>query len=100
MRWCSRLSPPAGRCCCACCLSGTGSVPGGAPTDSSDELQPASSRPSAAIAASRRPALRIIRYVGPPPTTPSVPLCDLDLLGAAGFDPRAVALLDIAPHPD
>src|SRR5262249_52074716 len=101
MRWCSRRSGPAACCCCCCwaCLSGTGREPGGAPTDSSEELQPANRKPSAATGASRRPVARIFRYVLAPSTIPSVPLCDFDLLGAVRLDARPVALLDIAAHP-
>src|SRR5712691_1404250 len=53
MRWCSR-EEGIGACCCWASFGAPGSAPGGAPIESSDELQPARPRPSSATSASRR----------------------------------------------
>src|SRR5215467_3612695 len=112
MRWCSR-----GNGCGACwaCFGAPGSEPGGAPTCSSEALQPASTTPSAAISASRIAAARpgapggdafcreTAAGLTATPTrrsSPSVAFGDLDLLRARGFDARPVAVLHPSAHAD
>src|SRR3982074_2747680 len=111
MRWCSREVGVGGCCGCACSTP-PGKPAGGAPTESIDELQPASARESAAARAAvilrKRMDPRVksggdaCKCVPPPPTPlarPSIPLGDLDLFGARRLDSRPGAILHPSPHP-
>src|SRR5262245_40785809 len=106
MRWCSREVGAGGCGCCWACCGASGSEPGGAPIESSDELQPASrSANAAAPAGAKRLAPRMLGCLTAASTmaflrVPSVALGDLDLLRAGDLDARAVALLDPSAHPD
>src|SRR5262245_20558224 len=106
MRWCSREVGAGGCGCCWACCGASGSEPGGAPIESSDELQPASRSANAvAQAGAKRLALRMLGCLTAASTmaflrVPSVALGDLDLLWPGDLDARAVALLDPSAHPD
>src|SRR5437588_729011 len=113
MRWCSREVGVGGStCACWGCCAGrdaSGSPAGGAPTDRSEELHPASASPSPSMAsgaslAGFEPAPPCLRFLPRTATIPrptlSVPLGDLDLLGPRGLDSRTRPLLQPASHPN
>src|SRR6516164_4178184 len=106
MRWCSREVGTGGCGCCWACRGTSGSDPGGAPIESSAELQPASRSASAAApAGASRLVPRTLGCLTAASTMAffeflSVALGDLDLLRAGELDTRAVTLLDPTAHPN
>src|ERR1700745_1274006 len=103
MRSCSREVGAGGCGCCWACRGASGSEPGGAPIESSAELQPASRSASAAApAGGSRPARSTPGCLTAASTRAffvlSVALGDLDLLRAGELDTRAVTLLDPTAH--
>src|SRR5499433_243168 len=106
MRWCSREVGAGGCGCCWACRGASGSEPGGAPIESSAELQPASRSASAAApAGASRLVPRTLGCLTAASTMAffeflSVALGDLDLLRAGELDTRAVTLLDPTAHPN
>jgi hypothetical protein len=120
MRWCSSWLGSGGSSDgIASRRGGSGSDPGGAPTDSSAELHPASTSASAAAnralqpeASGRVPPGRGSRCaranvhacLSVPSTVAglrvwSVSIGELDLLRVVGLDSRSVAILDPSAHP-